>query len=110
MENYQMNRPCGRPYNATCGIAREMMAEQKCACRNNSRTQPARPASCQCHLPDARTEVSELYTHIDQMEPAMAYVPCQKFTTTYDLCYAAKVGTVFPQLCKPFCGKRGGKR
>ena len=26
MENYQMNRPCGRPYNATCGMAKEMMS------------------------------------------------------------------------------------
>ncbi|RHB49091.1 spore coat associated protein CotJA [Blautia obeum] len=51
-----------------------------------------------------------MYTHIDRMEAAMAYVPCQKFTTTYDLGYALKVGTVFPQLCKPFCGKRGGQR
>ena len=93
MENYQMNRPCGRPYNATCGMAKEMMSGQQCSCRNNSRNQPSRPSPCPC-----------------QMEAAMAYVPCQKFTTTYDLGYALKVGTVFPQLCKPFCGKRGGQR
>ena len=36
MENYQMNRPCGRPYNATCGMAKEMMSGQQCSCRNNS--------------------------------------------------------------------------
>lgn len=35
MENYQMNRPCGRPYNATCGMAKEMMSGQQCSCRNN---------------------------------------------------------------------------
>ena len=51
-----------------------------------------------------------MYSHIDQMEPAMAYVPYQKFATTYDLDYALKVGTVFPQLCKPFCGKRGVRK
>ena len=73
MENYQMNRPCGRPYNATCGMAKEMMSGQQCSCRNNSRNQPSRPSP-------------------------------------YDLGYALKVGTVFPQLCKPFCGKRGGQR
>ena len=110
MENYQMNRPCGRPYNATCGMAKEMMSGQQCSCRNNSRNQPSRPSPCPCHLPDAKTRDAEMYTHIDQMEAAMAYVPCQKFTTTYDLGYALKVGTVFPQLCKPFCGKRGGQR
>ena len=51
-----------------------------------------------------------MYTHVDHMEPAMAYVPYQDFTTTYDLGYALKVGTVFPQLCKPFCGKRGKQK
>ena len=107
MENYQISRPCGRPYNATCGMAKEMMSGQQCSCRNNSRNQPSRPSPCPCHLPDAKTRDAEMYTHIDQMEAAMAYVPCQKFTTTYDLGYALKVGTVFPQLCKPFCGKRG---
>ncbi|MBP7906433.1 MAG: spore coat associated protein CotJA, partial [Blautia sp.] len=24
--------------------------------------------------------------------------------------YALSVGTIFPQLCKPFCGKRGIRR
>ncbi|HIY02554.1 MAG TPA: spore coat associated protein CotJA [Candidatus Blautia faecipullorum] len=51
-----------------------------------------------------------MYEHVDHMEPAMAYVPCQKFTDTYDLCYALSVGTIFPQLCRPFCGKRGVRR
>lgn len=80
MNNFQMNRPCCRPYNVTCGMTRE----QKSECRN-----------------------PEKVSHIDHLEPAMAYVPWQNFTTTYDLDYALKVGTVFPQLCKPFCGKRG---
>ncbi|HJB16690.1 MAG TPA: spore coat associated protein CotJA [Candidatus Blautia excrementipullorum] len=51
-----------------------------------------------------------MYEHVDHMEPAMAYVPCQEFTNTYDLCYALTVGTIFPQMCKPFCGKRGVRR
>ena len=41
---------------------------------------------------------------------AMAYVPCQKFTENFTLSYGLSVGTIFPQLCKPFCGKRGGRR
>ena len=41
---------------------------------------------------------------------AMAYVPTQKFCNTFDLCNALKNGTIFPELCKPFCGKRGGMR
>lgn len=53
---------------------------------------------------------SDKYTHLEYLPVAMAYVPFQKFTTTYDTCYALKVGTIFPDLCKPFCGKRGGMR
>lgn len=110
MENYQMNRPCGRPYNATCGMAKEMMSGQQCSAVIIPEISHPALLPCPCHLPDAKTRDAEMYTHIDQMEAAMAYVPCQKFTTTYDLGYALKVGTVFPQLCKPFCGKRGGQR
>ena len=40
MENYQISRPCGRPYNATCGMAREMTGNQpgfyRCAQRSPS--------------------------------------------------------------------------
>ena len=110
MDNFQMNRFCGRPYNATCGMAKEMMSGQQCSCRTSQKNQSARSSSCACVMPGNDTSVSGMYSHIDQMEPAMAYVPCQKFTTTYDLTYALKSGTVFPQMCKPFCGKRGIKR
>ncbi len=41
---------------------------------------------------------------------AMAYVPWQRFGQTYDLAKALSVGTVFPELNKPFCGKRGNCR
>ena len=37
---------------------------------------------------------------------AMAYVPIQTFQSTYDLNCALEVGTIFPELHKPFCGKR----
>ena len=43
------------------------------------------------------------------MPIAMAYVPWQPaFHHTFNLCKALQVGTIFPDLCKPFCGKRGG--
>lgn len=51
-----------------------------------------------------------MYHHVDQMITAMAYVPMQKFGTTFDTCRALKMGTLFPELCKPFCGKRGVRR
>ncbi|WP_243875010.1 spore coat associated protein CotJA [Blautia obeum] len=111
MEIYQTSRPCGRPYNATCGMAREMMGNQPCSCRPSPRNQRTPSAPCpSCRMPSAPSRDSEMYTHIDEMQIAMAYVPCQKFSTTYDLGYALNVGTVFPELCKPFCGKRGGRR
>ena len=42
-----------------------------------------------------------------QFPLAMAYVPWQHFNKTYDLSKALCVGTIFPELDKPFCGKRG---
>ncbi|MBS5078695.1 MAG: spore coat associated protein CotJA [Clostridiales bacterium] len=41
------------------------------------------------------------------MPVAMAYVPWQTFHDKFELCKALEVGTIFPELCKPFCGKRG---
>lgn len=106
MENYQISRPCGRPYNATCGMTREMTGNQtgfyRCAQRS-----PSSSPSSSCTTVSGN---SEMYSPIEHLPIAMAYVPCQKFSTTYDLNYALRVGTVFPELCKPFCGKRGVRR
>lgn len=47
------------------------------------------------------------YSSIEQFPIAMAYVPWQKFDRLYDdLEKAYKNGTVFPELCKPFTGRR----
>ncbi|MFQ7549658.1 MAG: spore coat associated protein CotJA [Blautia marasmi] len=35
---------------------------------------------------------------------------CRNTKTTFELCKALQMGTIFPELCKPFCGKRGGCR
>lgn len=40
---------------------------------------------------------------------AMAYIPMQRFEQVYDLSMALMHGTLFPDLCKPFCGKGGGQ-
>lgn len=45
---------------------------------------------------------------LEQFPLAMAYVPWQTFDRSFSLCHALKVGTIFPCLEKPFCGK-GGK-
>ena len=44
------------------------------------------------------------------MPLAIAYVPWQRWNQTYSLDKALKVGTVFPELDKPFLGKRGACR
>ncbi len=46
--------------------------------------------------------------HFEDFPVAMAYVPWQKFEKLYeDLEKAYKTGTVFPELNKPFTGRRG---
>lgn len=42
--------------------------------------------------------------------PAMAYVPWQYFQTVYETDKALEVGTIFPELDKPFLGGRGNCR
>ena len=57
-----------------------------------------------------KIEDTGIYTHADELPLTMAYVPCQKFCHTFELCKGFQMGTIFPELCKPFCGKRGGCR
>lgn len=38
---------------------------------------------------------------------AMAYIPFQQFSTTYSAEKGFDQGTIFPDLDKPFTGKRG---
>lgn len=38
---------------------------------------------------------------------AMGYVPWQNFECTYEPAQALQAGTIFPELDKPFYGKRG---
>lgn len=46
--------------------------------------------------------------HWHDMPIAMAYVPKQNYSKFFDLSKSLEVGTIFPELCKPFCGKGGG--
>lgn len=42
-----------------------------------------------------------------EYQVAMAYVPWQHFTKLFDnLEKAYQIGTIFPELDKPFCGRR----
>lgn len=55
-------------------------------------------------------EDTKIYMHIDKLPIGMAYVPRQNFKSTFELGNALSVGTIFPELCKPFCGRRGVRR
>lgn len=44
---------------------------------------------------------------IDNLPLAMAYVPMQKWNTTYEPETALENGTIFPDLNMPFAGSRG---
>jgi len=50
------------------------------------------------------------YSGVDHLPLAMAYVPVQTFQKTFDRKTALQHGTVFPELCKPFCGRGGAWR
>lgn len=43
---------------------------------------------------------------VDTMALTMAYVPWQQFSETYEPAKALKQGTIFPELDKPFYGRR----
>lgn len=109
MEKYQMNRSCARPYQATCGMNRQQMMEPGMS-RQTARTDRMNEEPCGCHMSGISPAKAAFYARVDCMPVAMAYVPCQKFTECFDPCRALHAGTIFPDLCKPFCGKRGVKR
>ena len=124
MENYQMNRYGCRPYNRTCGMMNSSTRTPDARCKNensqgaavvpdcnrNTASDTAKQCSCPCMNSGQRSSDKNMYEHLKHLIPAMAYIPTQNFTSAYDLDYALSAGTIFPQLCKPFCGKRGGSR
>lgn len=70
------------------------------------RFQNSRRIQTGCSCSD-KVEDTALYKHVDHLPLAMAYVPSQRFGNTFALGKALQMGTIFPELCKPFCGRRG---
>lgn len=60
----------------------------------------AREHQCQNECRQHRTD------EISEMALAMAYVPWQHFQSIYEPDKALQVGTIFPELNKPFTGRR----
>lgn len=77
--------------------------------RMPSAPKSAKPAESCRRIDHKDTNKDAIYHHADELPLTMAYVPMQTFQTTFPLGKALHVGTIFPELCKPFVGKRGIK-
>ena len=71
MEKCRMNYQGVRPYSPP---NREMPARNNCGRRT--------PCGCNCDMVDN----TSIYEHADKLPLTMAYVPMQKFKTTFELC------------------------
>ena len=65
----------------------------------------------ECNHPNSATRdrVAEIYHHMAMANAplAMGYVPTQAWETPFQPCKGLSLGTIFPSLCYPFCGKGG---
>ncbi|MDY3250844.1 MAG: spore coat associated protein CotJA [Candidatus Choladocola sp.] len=66
--------------------------------------------NCGCG-PSGSGPVASVYKHLEEsgVPLAMGYVPFQRWDGLFSPERGLRFGTMFPELCKPFCGK-GGKR
>lgn len=87
-----------------CNSSRESEVSSR-GC-NSSREGEA--SSCGCN--SSKESRASAYDQINwgDLPIAMAYVPAQKKCETYSPAKGLRMGTIFPVLCKPFCGKGGG--
>lgn len=72
--------------------------------------QDLRNTDCLCRVSANRSATDNVYHHLHEAAAplAMGYVPSQMhWEETFDLCRALTLGTIFPSLHKPFCGKGG---
>ena len=85
---------------------REMMYQRN---MNMSRNQMnARNMNCNCEVNEPCDDDCNRRRDILQGVPlAMGYVPWQNFECTYEPAQALLAGTIFPELDKPFYGRRG---
>lgn len=62
---------------------------------------------CGCGSADPSAAAHVKHDAAECRSIAMAYVPWQHFSRTYELEQAIETGTIFPELDKPFTGKGG---
>lgn len=106
MDYYPSNRKGYRPYYpGYVSTHKDTAFVQGANCKRTPG--PSVPVKNSCSCSESQTS---MYEHLSHLPVAMAYVPYQKNFETFELCYALQAGTIFPELCKPFCGKRGNCR
>ena len=89
------------PPMATCQTNNQM--------RYMRRTMP--DTSCPCHETVPMNGCPNTRDFFPANMPiAMAYVPWQQFGPLYDIEKGLMVGTIFPELDKPFLGRRAFRR
>lgn len=79
---------------STC---RDNLSDKNTSCQNTS----PRRESCVQTRPDMD------HLSLCDLPLGMGYVPMQRSNKMYDTCLGLKMGTIFPDLCKPFCGNGG---
>lgn len=98
MDYYGMNPMISR----SCRIQpRDFRSQGSCPVPTMEKKQENR---CGC---SDKIEDMDIYKHADHLPLTMAYVPMQHFSNIFTPCKGFRMGTIFPELCKPFCGKRG---
>lgn len=110
MERNSSIRPGCRPYHRTCGMMNQTPGLVHTDHSGNNFNSNMQFSQSSCFDSRSSGKTSEMFQHLQHLPVAMAYVPDQKMGTVYEPAYALQAGTIFPQLCKPFCGKRGGCR
>lgn len=94
MENHRMNS-CGCCQPNSVRRVQEYSA-------NSRRTSDTCPMTNQ-FKENRKMSIGE---NIDGLPLGMAYVPMQHYDRMFDLGRGLREGTIFPELCLPFCGKR----
>ena len=98
-----MNNTC---QNSEASYMNNTRQNSGASCMNNTRQNSG--ASCMNN--SHQNSESSCMNHMHDMALAMAYVPWQHFNTLYELPMALQIGTIFPELNKPFRGSKGGMK
>lgn len=101
MDRMQPGGPYTRPYQTTCGMQDHIYGKPM-----------ARENGFQSGKKEMEQSSSDptIYDVLCTLPLAMAYVPKQCMHKTLPHSEMLQHGTIFPELCLPFTGKRGGYR